>query len=270
MTLHDVGGTYQIEGQRGKTTTGTYTVAGRLKNPEHPSCDRGKSIIDGQSYPYHVVWVEWTLNIRPRTASYRFSDGVYVVDGVEFSRQTPSDSLLGTWQPAGAAPRVCDSSEDVWVGIPANFSSGEKTVFMWASNGRQAGFELKKKGSLCGREVFPTQLSGFYMTPATSFGKAGLQRARPSTLDFLNTQTFFVFYHTNVANARLAGQVYQAACELERQVTQTRLAVLAQAPHFSGILPVFRKGVDHGGRRSLPPVAVRTGPRRSKTHKRML
>ena len=71
-----MGGTYEVQGQRGKTTTGSYTVAGQIKNPEYPACERGQTIIDGQSYPYHVVWVEWTLDIRPRTGSYWFSDGV--------------------------------------------------------------------------------------------------------------------------------------------------------------------------------------------------
>lgn len=51
-----------------------------------------------------------------------------------------------------------------------------------------------------------------------------------------------MYYHSEVANAILAGKIYEAACELERQVTQTQLAVLSQAPQFSGILPGFPLG----------------------------
>ena len=96
---------------------------------------------------------------------------------------------------------------------------------------------MREKGSLCARDVYPTQLRGFYMTPAAAFRSASLRSSRPSTLDFLNIQTSFVItmakyddddlglrahrlHHGEVANAVLAGKVHQASCELERQVTQ--------------------------------------------------
>ena len=61
--ITDMGGSYEICGQKDKTTTGNYTPAGQIKNPEYPQCVCGNAIIDGQPYPYHVIWVEWTVTI---------------------------------------------------------------------------------------------------------------------------------------------------------------------------------------------------------------